>query len=152
MASVPSNSETAEDSQKSEMSEQRGNSAQSGVEAPDPTTGAAVVVLPVVAGPRLAATPALDPGGPAGPAQAFWQCMQHAVARQQQWMRLISEVLHSLAEVFATGTLVVQLLQSRFALDGYVELVFHRDSSEEDGDGRVLESLMLGMELTRFLA
>ena len=78
--------------------------------------------------------------------------MQHAVARQQQWMRLISEVLHSLAEVFATGTLAVQLLQSRFALDGYVELVFHRDSFEEDGGGRVLESLMLGMELTWFLA
>ena len=47
--------------------------------------------------------------------------------------------VHSLAEVCATGALAVQLLQSRFALDGYVELVFHRDSSEEDGDGRVLE-------------
>ena len=144
---MPSNSETAEDSQKSEMSEQRqrGNSAQSGVEAPDPTTGAAVVVLPVVAGPRLAPTPALDPGGPAGPAQAFWQCMQHAVARQQQWMRLISEVLHSLAEVFATGTLAVQLLQSRFALDGYVERFFHQPTLSSHDQERVLQHLYYGM-------
>jgi hypothetical protein len=76
-----------------------------------------------------------------------WSVLQRGMERQMHWMRLITQVMHSLAA--ATGAeLTVQLRHSRFALDGYVELVFHRHFSDEDGHERVLESLLRGMKLT----
>ena len=76
-----------------------------------------------------------------------WSVLQRGMERQMHWMRLITQVLHSLAATIGAD-LTVQLRHSRFALDGYVELVFHRHFSDEDGHARVLESLLRGMKLT----
>ena len=105
--------------------------------------------------PALAATPAPlepvsvvpapQPGGPAGPEQeCVWYVLQRGMERQQECMRLITQVMHSLAAACQTE-LTVHLLQSRFALDGYVELFFRQPTSSEHGQERVLKHLYYGM-------
>ena len=60
------------------------------------------------------------------------------------WMRLITQVLHSLAATIGAD-LTVQLRHSRFALDGYVELFFRQPTSSEHDQERVLKHLYYGM-------
>ena len=128
-------------SETSEMSEELENTAESvsGVRACP-----ALAATPAPLGP-VSVVPAPRPGGPAGPEQECeWYVLQRGMERQQEWMRLITQVMHSLAAACQTE-LTVHLLQSRFALDGYVELFFRQPTSSEHDQERVLKHLYYGM-------
>jgi len=104
----------------------------------------ALAATPAPLGP-VSVVPAPRPGGPAGPEQECeWYVLQRGMERQQEWMRLITQVMHSLAAACQTE-LTVHLLQSRFALDGYVELFFRQPTSSEHDQERVLKHLYYGM-------
>ena len=128
-------------SETSEMSEELENTAESvsGVRACP-----ALAATPAPLGP-VSVVPAPRPGGPAGPGQECeWYVLQRGMERQQEWMRLITQVMHSLAAACQTE-LTARLLQSRFALDGYVELFFRQPTSSEHDQERVLKHLYYGM-------
>ena len=104
------NSAMLEKSEKPEMSEELENSAvsASGVGAGPTLAATPAPLLPVFVAPVVPANPA---GGPAGPAQEFWQWMQRGLEWQQQWMRLISQVIYGLPRLTDAESVCVRRLR-----------------------------------------